>query len=97
MYCMLFHTFCEVAVGSPIQTRVDSVSVKMGPVAGGDNNYHVRINCLSDNKGRSQAFSLFDSYQNPVKWIEKNINSFQQVRMSLDFWFRDFQGLWQTM
>lgn len=58
MYCMLFHTFCEVAVGSPTQTRVDSVSVKMGPVAGGDNNYHVRINCLSDNKGRSQALIL---------------------------------------
>lgn len=97
MYYMLFHTFCEVAGGSPTQTCVDGVNVKMGPVTGGDNNYHVPINCLSDNKGHSQAVCLFDSYQNPVKWIEETINSFLQVRMSLEFWLRDLQGLWQTM
>lgn len=96
MYYMLFHTFCEVAGGSPTQTCVDGVNVKMGPVTGGDN-YHVPINCLSDNKGHSQAVCLFDSYQNPVKWIEETINSFLQVRMSLEFWLRDLQGLWQNM
>lgn len=41
MYYMLFHTFCEVAGGSPTQPHVDGVNVKMGPVAVGDNNYHV--------------------------------------------------------
>lgn len=61
LYYMLFHTFCEAAGGSPIQTCADGVNVKMGGVPRGDNDYHVWINCLSDNKGCSQAFSLFDS------------------------------------
>lgn len=64
------------------------VKVKMDPLTEGDNNYSLCTDHLPDNKGCSQAF--FDLYYNPVNWREEYVNSFPQMRKSLDEWSRNF-------